>query len=573
MEKGIVIGLLVSLVIVISLGLFFNFSNKNFYLGQISSSLIEFENLTSEIENLKKEISSLKEELEKERKEKIKENALLFQQNFKEEKAKIENPKGTVICQKKENDIPKQRVIFNEINWMGDEQSPTNEWFEIKNVSQKEIDLSGWQILNKNKKIKIIFEEGVKILPNEILLLQRGDDFSGAIKNSDEALFLFDKNCNLEDEVFATSFWPAGDNFSKRTMERKKDLSWQTSYNVGGSPGSENTKGFIENEDKTEEKELFEEPKISLSFPKEIFTNELFDVTLNISDIEKDIYDVKISVLKISNEPENKKTLSEISLDGEEWYDSFRFLLRVFENSSFVGNFKLRISKNVEDFKGEAEIVAKIRNSESKKVVSEFKDKVIIKGKKELIQNTSNVPFKESSQNQQQPPQSPNPSLANLLLNEFFENWSEKDGKLLPDNWFWNGSLSRISQSTDSFVGNYSVELALTTKETKFLYQTGIKMDSQKIYYAAAWVKGKGIVKIGIKYPASSYVYYGEEIVLDTQEWTTIEVSRKPSNSGEDGGIKISVRYDDSKNIPSGSKIIIGAAWLGEVPPPSNLSQ
>jgi len=42
-----------------------------------------------------------------------------------------------------------------------------------------EIDLSGWQILNKNQKLKFVFEEGTKILPNEILLLKRGDDFSG----------------------------------------------------------------------------------------------------------------------------------------------------------------------------------------------------------------------------------------------------------------------------------------------------------------------------------------------------------------------------------------------------------
>jgi hypothetical protein len=156
----------------------------------------------------------------------LKEEVLSFSQNFqtqgKNVKEKSEKPKESAFCQKREPDFPRHRVIFNEICWMGDEESPTNEWIEIKNVSKGEIDLSGWQILNKNQKLKFVFEEGAKILPSEILLLKRGDDFSGAIKNSNEALFLFDKDCNLEDEVFATSSWPAGDNFSKRTAERKR---------------------------------------------------------------------------------------------------------------------------------------------------------------------------------------------------------------------------------------------------------------------------------------------------------------------------------------------------------------
>ena len=233
MQKEIVIGFLASLATVISLGLFFTFSNTNLYLGQISSFLNAFKDLNSEVQNLKKEISNLKEELENERKERreIQEKFLSFLENpipkLESSKEKIEKPEEMIICQKKENDFARHRVIFNEICWMGDEESPASEWVEIKNISQEEIDLSGWQILNKNQKIKIIFEEGTKISPNEILILKRGDDFLGAIRNSDEALFLFDKNCNLEDEVFAEENWPAGDNFSKRTMERKSDLSWQ----------------------------------------------------------------------------------------------------------------------------------------------------------------------------------------------------------------------------------------------------------------------------------------------------------------------------------------------------------
>jgi len=386
MEKGAVFGFLISLAIIISLGLFFKLSNKNFYLSQISSSLGEFEKLNSEIQNLKKEISKLKEEIEKERKEReeIEREILSFSQNFKMQvegaKGNVEKPKEIAICQKKEKDSPRHRVIFNEICWMGDEESPINEWIEIKNVSKEEIDISGWQISNKNQKLKIIFEEGTKISPNEILFLKRGDDFSGAIKNSDEALFLFDKNCNLEDEVFATSSWPAGDNFSKRTAERKEDLSWQTSLDPGGTPGKENSSGFVEIEKEEEEKE----PKISLDFPKEVFANQEFQVSLSVSDLENETYDIKISVLKISDKSEQKRTISEISLTEDEWQNSYKYLSKVFSGTSFSGDFKLRISEKYQDFKGEAEILARVRQSSNKKIVAEFKDKILVKEREKI---------------------------------------------------------------------------------------------------------------------------------------------------------------------------------------------
>jgi hypothetical protein len=564
MQRWLIVGFLSSLLIVTSLGLFFTLSNKNFYLSQISSSLKNFENLNSEIQNLKKEISNLREEIEKEKKEReeIKEEVLPFSQNFKKQneiKEKSEKSKEIVSCQKKENDLPRHRVIFNEICWMGDEESPVNEWIEIKNVSKGEIDLSGWQILNKNQKLKFVFEEGTKILPNGILLLKRGDDFSGAIKNSDEALFLFDKNCNLEDEVFATSSWPAGDIFSKRTAERKQDLSWQTSLDPGGTPGKENSPGFVEIE-KEEEKE----PKISLNFPKEVFANQEFKVSLSVSDLENETYDVKISILKISDESEQKRTISEISTTGEEWQNSYNYLQKVFTGTSFSGDFKLRISEKYQDFKGEAEILAKVRQSSNKKVVAEFKDKIKIKE----IEVTIVTPTSSQPTEGIQP--STSSIASNLLSNEFFESWSQGTSGVPPDNWLWNGTASRIARSSDALAGNYSVELTLTTTEGKEFYQIGKTMNSQTTYYAVMWLKGKGVAKLGIKYPGSSYVYYSDEMVIDTSEWTKIEISRKPINNGDDGGIKLSVRYDDSKNIPSGSKLLIGAAWLGETPPSSN---
>jgi hypothetical protein len=583
MERGLIIGILISLISVSVFGGFLYFSKSSPFLAQVSSLQKENENIKDveneiaglgvEISNLKKyikEVLSLKDEFPSTNKENSKFKEALerrlsaLEEKLKKEREKVKEIKKEKICEKKEKDLPGHRVIFNEICWMGDEESPANEWIEIKNVSKEEIDLSGWQILNKNQRLKIIFEEGTKILPNEILILKRGDDFSGAIKNSDEALFLFDKDCNLEDEVFATSSWPAGDNFSKRTAERKQDLSWQTSQDPGGTPGKENSSGFIEIE--KEEKE----PKISLSFPTEVFANQEFQVSLSVSNLENETYDVKISILKISDESEQKRTISEISQTSEEWQSSYKYLTKVFSGDSFSGNFKLRVSQKYQDFDGEAEILAKVRQSDNKKVAVEFKDKITIK-EIEQIKEAETVNLAPTPSQPKEEPQSPVSQIPlNLLSNEFFENWSKGTSGVPPDDWLWNGASSRISQSSDALVGNYSVELTLTTLEGKEFYQIGKTMNSQTTYYAVVWLKGKGVVKLGIKYPGSTYVYYGDEMIVDTSDWIKIEVSRKPANSGNDGGIKLSVKYDENKNIPSGSKLIIGAAWLGEMLPPQN---
>ena len=426
MEKWAIIGIFASLFLISLFGGFFYFSRSSPFLAQVGAwqngKIKDIENeiasLEIEISNLKKslkELLNLKSELpliekkNKEFKESLEKRLNALEVKLKKEKEKVKEIKKEKICDRKEKDLPRHRVIFNEICWMGDEESPTNEWIEIKNISQKEIDLSGWQVLNKDQRIKIVFEEEIKILPNEILLLKRGDDFSGAIKNSNEALFLFDKDCNLEDEVFAEKSWPAGDNFSKRTMERKSDLSWQTSLDPGGTPGEENSPGFVEIEEEKEEKE----PQISLSFPKEISANQEFQVSLSISDLENETYDVKISILKISDESEQKRTISEISLTGEEWQSSYKYLTKVFSGGSFSGNFKLRISSKYQDFKGEAEILAKVRQSDNKKVVAEFRDKIKIQEAK-IVEQTS----EETTLETQTFPEVPTQSSFKILINE-----------------------------------------------------------------------------------------------------------------------------------------------------------
>lgn len=145
-----------------------------------------------------------------------------------------------------------QGVRVNEMAWMGGVRSANDEWIELKNTSGSRLDISGWQVVDKGEQIRLAFKEGAALTAGGFYLLERTDDdsvlgisadaiYAGGLSNLDEGLRLFDGNCRLIDEVLASPNWPAGDNSSKGTMERKDDLSWQTSGVQGGTPRAENT--------------------------------------------------------------------------------------------------------------------------------------------------------------------------------------------------------------------------------------------------------------------------------------------------------------------------------------------
>lgn len=146
--------------------------------------------------------------------------------------------------------LAEKQLIFNEVAWMGTAASYSDEWMELKNIGAGDLDLSGWQIQNKKRKIKIYFGEN-EILPAAgLYLLERTDDesvpgviadktYKGSLANTDEAIYLFDADCVLRDAAVALPKWPAGDNIAKKTMIRVPGLVWQNGI-AGGTPKSEN---------------------------------------------------------------------------------------------------------------------------------------------------------------------------------------------------------------------------------------------------------------------------------------------------------------------------------------------
>jgi parallel beta-helix repeat protein len=103
-------------------------------------------------------------------------------------------------------------IKFAQIGWNGNEQSASNEWIELKNLTSQAINLGGWQVLDKDMQIKVVFPSGKEIGPNQIFLMERTDDnsvldrsadfiYTGALNNEDEILYLFDNNCTLQDRI------------------------------------------------------------------------------------------------------------------------------------------------------------------------------------------------------------------------------------------------------------------------------------------------------------------------------------------------------------------------------------
>lgn len=168
-------------------------------------------------------------------------------------------------CTFKTRGEPSHQVLINEIAWMGSPPkgggqgsgSGKSEWIELKNNSRETVNLSGWQILDKSRKFKILFENDEKITASGFYLLERTRKgaspdaaadkiYMSVLPNAGSWLKLISRECALVDEINASAGWPGGNNKSKQTLERNLgDLGWHTSIYPGGTPKAENSKPQI----------------------------------------------------------------------------------------------------------------------------------------------------------------------------------------------------------------------------------------------------------------------------------------------------------------------------------------
>ena len=141
---------------------------------------------------------------------------------------------------------------------MGTSESPSDEWIELRNNTNAELDLTGWAIKNTSGDFSISLES--TIAPYGFLLLERTDNssvpevdavqvYTGSLGNDGESLVLVDTANKIIDTL---DQWHAGDNDTSATMESvtSDDVgtvadSWTNStyeYSVRlGTPGSVNS--------------------------------------------------------------------------------------------------------------------------------------------------------------------------------------------------------------------------------------------------------------------------------------------------------------------------------------------
>jgi len=130
-------------------------------------------------------------------------------------------------------------VMFSEIAWMGSINSANDEWIKLKNISNAEVKLEGWQVQDADNQIQIALGKDHRVFSQDSFILERTNDdslpgiqahviYTGALNNTNEAVYLFDEKCVLRDKVVASPNWLAGDNVSRKPMARNNDLGWYT---------------------------------------------------------------------------------------------------------------------------------------------------------------------------------------------------------------------------------------------------------------------------------------------------------------------------------------------------------
>ena len=119
-------------------------------------------------------------------------------------------------------------VIINEVAWMGTSASANNEWIELLNQSNGDVNLNGWKLETQDGSLKISLAGTISA--NGFFLLERTDDktlpeikadqiYTGALANNGELLILKDANGQEVFRVDGSKGWPAGDAKTKETMQ------------------------------------------------------------------------------------------------------------------------------------------------------------------------------------------------------------------------------------------------------------------------------------------------------------------------------------------------------------------
>lgn len=163
--------------------------------------------------------------------EKISGNRIVFTE-------KLANEESNEVGNETESEnIEYGDVVINEVMWMGSSESSYDEWLELRNMNNFEVDIGGWEIENARSSGNNLKISGNKIIdPNGYYLISNYSDESSksalsvevdqvnsslSLSNSgNENLILRNKEGEIIDKAKGDN-WPAGENGEvRRSMER-----------------------------------------------------------------------------------------------------------------------------------------------------------------------------------------------------------------------------------------------------------------------------------------------------------------------------------------------------------------
>lgn len=155
-------------------------------------------------------------------------------------------------------------IVINEIMHKSPENEHSQDWIELYNNSDKDVDLGNWLLFDEKEYEEFTFPSGVILKSNQYLVITKKTiDFiniNGKIPNqigdfkfglnAIDQVRLFDNNKNLVDSVSYSNLppWPQGVYGTGATLElispdldNTKGENWQTSYEHNGTPGRKNS--------------------------------------------------------------------------------------------------------------------------------------------------------------------------------------------------------------------------------------------------------------------------------------------------------------------------------------------
>ncbi|MEA2020573.1 MAG: lamin tail domain-containing protein [Patescibacteria group bacterium] len=275
-------------------------------------------------------------------------------------------------------------VVINEIAWMGTRASYNDEWIELYNNANNDLNLDGWLLVAEDGSPEI--EIAGRIAAGGYFLLERTDDntvsdieadliYTGALGNGGEYLKLVDSGRQVVDEVDCSEGWFAGDNDLKLSMERiwpenagSSKINWMSNNSkvtfgkdadgsdILGTPLHENSiygAEYVGEED--------EEREIEFELPSSVRVDEPFTTTVRIKNFESDsFYYVKI----LAAEDENFYNARTLSADEKKWLAwnaAWADFPQLETDSSGDANFEVLARIKKESSPGEFKIKVRLR--------------------------------------------------------------------------------------------------------------------------------------------------------------------------------------------------------------------